>query len=101
MPAYRLVIPAHVSERIRHLPPDLKRGVREAMRAIGLDPARGEPLKRELGNYMKYRVRRFRIIYGVDRGAKTIAIMAVGHRRTIYEELAAAIRLRSRGDGGR
>ena len=97
MPAYRLVILPHVAGRIRHLPPDLKRGVREAIRAIGLDPGRGEPLKRELSHYIKYRVRRFCIVYSVDRDAKTISVMAVGHRRTIYEEVAAAVRPRSRG----
>ena len=97
MPAYRLAIPPHVAERIRHLPPDLKRGVREAIRAIGLDPGKGEPLKRELEDYMKYRVRRFRIVYRVDRGAKAINVMAVAHRRTIYEHVAAVIRSRSGG----
>lgn len=95
MPAYRLAIPPHVAERIRHLPPDLKRGVREAIRAIGLDPGKGEPLKRELQDYMKYRVRRFCIVYRVDRRAKTIAIMAVGHRHSVYEDAAASIRLRA------
>lgn len=95
MPACRLVIPPHVAECIRHLPPDLERGVREAIRAIGLDPGRGAPLKRELQDYMKYRVRRFRIVYRVDRRAKTVAIMAVGHRRSVYEDVATAIRPRS------
>jgi len=92
--AYRPIIPPHVAERIRHLPPDVKRGIREALRAIGLDPGRGEPLKRELRDYMKYRVRRFRIVYRVDRRAKTVAIMAVGHRRSVYEDVAAAVRPR-------
>ena len=94
MAAYRPIIPPHVAERIRHLPPDVKRGIREALRAIGLDPGRGEPLKRELRDYMKYRVRRFRIVYRVDRRAKTVAIMAVGHRRSVYEDVAAAVRPR-------
>lgn len=97
MPAYRPVIPPHVAERIRHLSPDLKRGVREAIRAIGLDPGKGEPLKRELEDYMKYRVRRFRIVYRVDREAKAVIVMAVGHRRSVYEDVAAAMRPRPGG----
>ena len=95
MPSYRLAIAPPVADRIRHLPPDVKRGIREAIREIGRDPGCGEPLKRELQGYHKYRVRRFRIVYRVDRRAKTIAIMAVGHRRSIYEDVAAAIRPRS------
>jgi mRNA interferase RelE/StbE len=92
VPAYRPVISPAAAERIRRLPPDLKRGVREAIRAIGLDPGRGAPLKRELRGYLKYKVRRFRIVYRVDRAARTVAIVAVGHRRAIYEEVAAAVR---------
>ena len=89
---YRPAIPPQVAERIRHLPPDLKRGVREAIRAICLDPGCGEPLKRDLQGYRKYKVRRFRIVYRVDRGARKVAIAAVAHRRAIYEEAAIAIR---------
>ena len=97
MAAYRPIIPPHVGERLRHLSPDLKRGIREAIRAIAIDPGRGEPLKRELQGYMKYRVRRFRIVYRADHRAKTVAIMAVGPRRSVYEDVAAAVRPRSRG----
>jgi mRNA interferase RelE/StbE len=39
----------------------------------------------------KYRVRRFRIAYAIDRNARVICIMAVGHRRQVYEELAARL----------
>lgn len=95
---YRPAIPPQVAERIRHLPPDLKRGVREAIRAICLDPGCGEPLKRDLKGYLKYGVRRFRIVYRVDRGARKVAIAAVGHRRVIYEEVAIAIRPGPRRD---
>jgi mRNA interferase RelE/StbE len=95
VPVYRPVIPPHVANRILHLAPDIRRGVREALRAISLEPGRGEPLRRELQGYMKYRVRRFRIVYRVDRTARIVTVMAVAHRRTVYEDAAAAIRLRS------
>lgn len=83
---YRLAIAPAVAERIRHLPPDVKRAIKEAIRAIVADPARGTPLLRELEGCMKYRVRRYRIVYRVDRAARRVAILAVGHRRTIYDE---------------
>lgn len=95
MPGFALVTPPRIADRIRHLPPDVKRGIREAMRAIADDPARGEPLRHDLTGYLKYKVRRFRIVYKVDRSARTIRIMSIGHRRAIYEELAAAMRPRS------
>ncbi|HVM94822.1 MAG TPA: hypothetical protein VMT89_00470, partial [Candidatus Acidoferrales bacterium] len=58
----RIDIPPHVADTIRTLPPDVKLGVKEALRFLARDPAGGEPLRRELKGYWKYRVRRFRIV---------------------------------------
>ena len=91
MPTYRLDIPPHLAEIIRHLPPDLKRAVKGALQALSDDPALGDPLLRELEGLWKYRVRRFRIIYSVDRTKRVVRIFAVGHRRTIYEAVAALV----------
>ena len=87
MAAFRPDIPPEVAEVIRHLPPDVKRGVKHALRALSVDPDSGEPLRRELEGLWKYRVRRFRIVYAIDRSQGTIRIVAVGHRRWIYEEV--------------
>ena len=92
MTAYRLDISPHVAEIIRHLPPDLKRAIKAALHALGRDPALGEPLMRELEGLWKYRVRRFRIVYSVDRRGRAVRIFAVGHRRGIYETVTALIR---------
>ena len=83
-------IPPHVAAVVRQLPPDLKRGVRAALRALSEDPGLGEPLRGELEGLWKYRVRRFRIVYAVDRRRGRLRIMAIGHRRAVYEELAGS-----------
>ena len=88
-------IPPHVAEAIRSLHPDLKRSIKSAIRAIASDHACGEPLLRELDGMWKFRVRRFRIVYAVDRKARTIRLMAVGHRQFVYEELTARLRKKS------
>lgn len=92
MTLFRPDIPPHVAEVIRALRPDLKRSIKAAVRAIATDPERGEPLLRELDGLWKYRVRRFGIVYAVDRKARVIRIMAVGHRRNVYEELTERLR---------
>jgi mRNA-degrading endonuclease RelE of RelBE toxin-antitoxin system len=89
-----LLIPPPVAQTIRHLPPGVKRGVKQALRAIAEDPAAGEPLQRELASYLKYKVRRFRIVYSVDHRARTVRVLAVGARATIYEEVAEQLRRR-------
>src|SRR5438309_6564693 len=96
MGRYRPVIPPHVAEVIRSLHSDLKRSVRNALRALGDDPSAGSPLRRELEGLWNFRVRRFRVVYAVDRSRPIAQVVAVDHRRTIYEELSEE-RLRQGG----
>lgn len=92
MAVFRPDIPPHVAQVIRHLAPDLKRSVKQALRALSLDPFSGGPLLRELAGLRKYRVRRFRIVYDIDREQRLLRIFAVGHRRDVYEQVADQLR---------
>ena len=94
MAAYRPDIPPHVAEVVRPLPPEVKRSIKHALRALSDGSAAGEPLQRELDGFMKYRVKRYRIVYALDRRRKVIRIAAIGHRRGVYEELADLVRAR-------
>jgi len=96
---YRAAIAPLVAERVRRFPPDVKRSIREAIREICADPQCGVPLKRDLQGYLKYTVRRYRIVFRVDRAASTVNVLAIGHRRSIYEE-AAEKTLSRRARGG-
>jgi mRNA interferase RelE/StbE len=51
-----------------------------------------EALLRELVGLWKYKVRRFRIVYEIDRKKRMLKIFAIGHRREVYEELAEQFR---------
>ena len=93
MPDYRLDIRQSAADVIRRLPPDVKRAVKAAIRSLGANPLLGTPLRGELEGRFKFRVRRYRIIYVVDRSNRAVRILAVGHRRTIYEDLADRSRL--------
>ena len=92
MRPFRPDIPPHVAEVIRSLHPDLKRSIKAAVRAIAIDHECGEPLLRELDGLWKYRVRRFRIVFAIERKSRVIRLIAVGHRRNVYEELSARVR---------
>lgn len=92
MAGLRPAIPPKVAEAIRHLSPDIKRAVRAAIRTLCANPVAGEALHDELRGYWKYRVRRFRIVYEIDRPSRTLKIVAIGHRRAIYEEVAELLR---------
>jgi mRNA-degrading endonuclease RelE of RelBE toxin-antitoxin system len=88
----KLVIAPDAAVAIRHLPPGLKKAVRDAIATLAVEPHKGEPLRRELAAYHKFRVRRFRIVYQIERKRRTVRVIAVGARASIYEELAARIR---------
>lgn len=86
----RLKIPDDVAKLIRGLHPDLKRKLRSALDDIVADPAIGKQLRDELAGLRSCRISRFRIVYRVL--GVTIEIVAVGPRRTIYEETWRRVR---------
>lgn len=88
MAVYRPDIPPHVADIIRHLPPELKHSIKQAVRTLSADPSAGAPLIGELSGLWRIKVRRFRIIYELDRKARVIRIFAIGHRREVYEQVA-------------
>lgn len=88
MAGLRPAVPPQVAEVIRHLSPDIKRAVRSAIRTLRAKPTAGEALHGELRGLWKYRVRRFRIVYEIDGSARVLKIVAIGHRHSIYEEVA-------------
>ncbi len=94
MTDYRLEIPPHIAEIIRHLSPDLKRAVKQAFRALSADPFAGTPLIGELSGLWRIRVRRFRIVYEPNRRTRNIRLFAIGHRARVYEDLAVQLRSR-------
>ena len=92
MGPYKAEIPPDVAEVIRHLPPSLKRSVRSSIRQLAYDPHIGAPLRDELEGLRKFRVRRYRVVYLILERDRVIRILAVGERRTVYEELAQRAR---------
>ena len=92
MAVYRPDIPPHVAEMIRHLPPELRQSIKRAVRSLSADPIAGAPLIGELAGLWSFKVRRFRIIYELDRKARVLRIFAIGHRREVYEQLVDGLR---------
>lgn len=92
MPIFEVDIPPHVADVIRHLPPEIKRPLKAMLRDIAAVPTRGDPLRLELSGLLKVRVNRLRVIYSVDRRRRVVNVLAVGHRRRVYEDLVAELR---------
>jgi len=86
---WKVLLAPTAAAAVRGLPPDVKRSVRAALDAVAKDPSMGKELLRELKGLRSYRVRRYRVVYAVVPAKRVIQVVAVGHRVSIYEELAA------------
>jgi len=84
MTVFQPDIPPDVAEVVRHLPPDVKRSVKHAIRALSLNPDAGEPLRRAREGLWKYWVRRFRIVYTMiaRTGSSALSRLATGAAST-------------------
>ena len=87
MRAYRVSLTPAVETALATLHPEIKRAVRNALEAIASDPKIGMPLGGELTGLNRYKVRRFRIVYEIVPAQHVVRVVAIGHRRDIYEDL--------------
>jgi len=83
---FRLRVPESIADLVRGLHPQLKTGIKAALKMAIDDPYCGKPLKDELDGLRSVRVKRFRIIYRLVAAEKEIEIVAIGPRKSIYEE---------------
>jgi mRNA-degrading endonuclease RelE of RelBE toxin-antitoxin system len=90
----KLRVPEELVKLIRGCHPQLKRKIRAGLRHIMAEPESGKWLKDELEGMQSYRISRFRIIYRRS-SQKIIDIVAIGPRKTIYEETYRIIRKES------
>ena len=81
----KLRVPGEVVTLIRGCHPQLKRKIRAGLRHILTETESGKSLKDDLDGLKSYRISRFRIIYRIS-SKQAIEIVAVGPRKTIYEE---------------
>jgi mRNA interferase RelE/StbE len=81
----KIEIPDALAKFIREIHPQLKKKIRAALTLIAKNPGIGKSLKDELLGLRSYRVSTFRIIYRIS-SRRCIELIAIGPRKTIYEE---------------
>ena len=93
MGPHRLRASAALEDLVRGLHPDLKRKVRAGLDLIRTTPEAGKALRDELAGLRSLRVAGVRIVYRVS-PRRVIELVAIGPRRTIYEETLRLLRRR-------
>ncbi len=91
MIAYHVRYTPEAAGRIRKLHPEVKQKIREAIRLLMDAPLSGHMLQQELFGYRSFRVRTYRIMYGLNDEERTIDVVFVGPRRNVYEELLSLV----------
>ena len=89
MTRYRIEMSQTVRDLVPHLPPQLKRKVKAALRSIADDPYPGKELKEELAGLRSYPIARARLIYRI--AGTVVEVVAFGPRVDIYERAAAEL----------
>jgi mRNA interferase RelE/StbE len=80
------------AKAIRRLDPQLRSRIRAAIEAIRGDPFRGKPLQLNLKGLRSWRTGDFRIVYRLVESRLEILVVAVGHRREVYDRIRSRLR---------
>jgi mRNA-degrading endonuclease RelE of RelBE toxin-antitoxin system len=90
---YSLVTTEEPQDFLRHLPPALKKKIKQALQDIVENPSCGKALQDELKGLFSYKVGQVRIIYRVH--DHSIHLITIGPRKTIYQKVLLEIRRHS------
>lgn len=83
---------ASAARQIRKLDPQVRRRIRAAIETLREDPERGKPLQLTLKGLRSWRTADYRIVYRIVADRIEILVLAVGHRRDVYERLGRTLR---------
>jgi mRNA interferase RelE/StbE len=82
----RLKVSDETAALVRTLHPDIKRKIKAALQTVLNDPQSGKALKDELKGVQSFKVGKFRVVYKTAKDRGVIEVVAIGPRKTIYEE---------------
>jgi mRNA interferase RelE/StbE len=77
---------------LRKLDPPVRRQVKAAVERLAEDPTRGKPLRLTLQGLRSWRTGEWRIVYRTENDRVVVLVIAVGHRREVYDRLRERLR---------
>ncbi len=84
---FQVKLDTSLQSLVRHLPPSLKKAVKESLRGLAKNPTLGKPLQDNLEGLYSYRIRGFRLIYSLSHASRMIKVIALGPRKNIYQDV--------------
>ena len=89
---YRVKLTVAAAGMLRQLHPEIRKSLKAALRELGRDPWQGKVLLGELSPCRSLKLKRYRVVYLVDEKAQEVKIVALGHRRDIYDTTGHILR---------
>lgn len=90
--SWRVEYTQTAAKAIRELDPGIRTQVRGAIERLVEDPTRGKLLQLTLKGLRSWRTGEWRIVYRASQGRLEILIVAVGHRREVYDHLRGRLK---------
>jgi len=84
---YRIFFTKEAKKSNEKLDPSIAKIIRKAIESLAVNPAKGKPLAYELAGLRSLRTSDYRIVYRMKEKDLFIIVIAVGHRKEIYEKL--------------
>ena len=82
---YQIKLTPTAVNAFNRLHPEVKKQLKNALHALKENPCFGKPLREELISFRSLKIKRYRVIYQIDDNLQFIIVIALGHRRDIYE----------------
>lgn len=85
---FKVILKKRVHKQLKKLDKDLVKQIFDTLDRLSNDPySSSDPLKGRLKGGWKFRIADYRIIYEVQHKQLIIMVVAIGHRKDIYEIL--------------
>ena len=82
---YQIKISNKAAKQLPKLDKSFQNSFLEEIDKIATDPCEGKPLKYKMKGYYSWRIGDYRIAYEIVHDQNCVNIIAVGHRKDIYE----------------
>jgi mRNA interferase RelE/StbE len=84
---YNVFFTREAKRNVEKMDASITRIIKKAIQSLAVNPAKGKPLAYDLAGLHSLRTSDYRIIYRVKEKQLIIIVIAVGHRKEIYQKL--------------
>lgn len=85
MPAKSLIVHKSAKKNLLKLPIKIHRKIISSLDQIKYNPTTGMKLHGELGNYFKFRLGDYRIVYKFNSKESLVEVVKIEHRQGVYK----------------